>query len=146
MYDRPTLEELLDAARLHLESAVIPAVREDRKLYFQTLVAINVLKIAERELQWGGEHIRAEWIRLNSIESRDVHLPSSDGEIRLALTERNAALCTQIRTGGYDDSSDVLLSHLKSTTIEQLQVTNPNYLKKLMLEDQNPALDAWHNR
>jgi Domain of unknown function (DUF6285) len=146
MYDRPTLEELLDAVRLHLEAAVIPAVREDRKLYFQTLVAINVLKIAERELQMGGDHIRAEWVRLNSIEGVGFHLPASDAEIRVTLAERNSALCDKIRAGDYDDSADALLSHLKSTAIEQLQVANPNYLKKLMLEDQNPALDAWHHR
>ena len=51
MIDRPTLAELIDAARMHMETNVIPAVREDRKLYFRTLVAINVLKIAERELE-----------------------------------------------------------------------------------------------
>jgi len=50
VYDRPDVSELIDAVRQHLEQQVIPAVKDDPKLYFQTLVAANVLKIAGRDL------------------------------------------------------------------------------------------------
>lgn len=146
MYDRPTLSELLDAVRMHLETAVVPAVREDRKLYFQTLVTINVLKIAERELSMGSDHLRAEWGRLNTLDGGGYHPPSSDVEMRVELAERNRALCAAIRAGQYDDMTRTLFSHLKMTSIEQLQVANPKFLSTLMKEDQHPELDAWHGR
>jgi hypothetical protein len=146
MYDRPNLQELLDAVRMHLETAIIPAVREDRKLYFQTLVAVNVLKIAERELQLSDGHLRAEWGRLNSIEGASSPTPSSDAELRTAMAERNRALCSHIRAGNFDKGADALFAHLKASTVEQLQVANPKYLGTLAREDQNPELDAWHNR
>ena len=67
MYDRPNTSELIDAVRGHLEANVIPLAREtNRRLYFQTLVAINVLKIVERELQMGQAHALAEWESLNA--------------------------------------------------------------------------------
>ncbi|HRL13218.1 MAG TPA: DUF6285 domain-containing protein, partial [Aggregatilineales bacterium] len=50
MYDRPSAQALVEAARQHLENRVIAAVKGDPKLYFETLVAVNVLRIVEREL------------------------------------------------------------------------------------------------
>ena len=144
MYDRPNLSELIEAARLHMETAVIPAVKADRKLYFQTLVAINVLKIAERELLLGDAHAQAEWESLNTLEGVDTPIPNRLSDIKDALSERNAALSAAIRTGAYDDT--VLLHHLKMTTTNQLEVANPKYLEKLAYEDAHPEADAWQNR
>lgn len=146
MYDRPTLNELLDAVRLHLESTIVPAVRGDGKAYFQTLVAINLLKIAGRELALAPEHARAEWERLNQLQGTHHVMPEDTTVIQIALAERNAALAEDIRAGRADDKQDTLLEHLKQTAIAQLEVANPRFLKKLAAEDADPAIDAWHKR
>lgn len=148
MYDRPTANELLEAARMHMETAVIPVVRENRKLYFQTLVAINVMKIVERELDLGAKHAEAEWGRLNALEGVELPLPNSLQQIQAGLAERNAALSAQIREGEYTDEEKraALFDHLLATTVEQLTVANPRFLGKIQQEMQDPTLDAWEGR
>jgi hypothetical protein len=148
MYDRPSAEELIDAARMHLEAAVIPAIRADRKLYFQTLVAINVLKIVQREMALGEGHVNAEWERLNEVEGVSRATPASPHELSEALADRNAALCADIRAGKYDadNSKSLLFEHVKACAIAQLEVANPRLLQTMADEDANPERDAWHNR
>lgn len=147
MYDRPTAEELIEAARMHLESAIIPVVRQDRRLYFQTLVAINVMRIVERELSLGPDHARTEWERLNDLEGTQTPIPDRLAEIKAALKARNTDLSAAIRAGEYDSESKrrALFDHLAASVVEQLQVANPRLLQKMAEEDANPDLDAWHN-
>lgn len=141
MYDRPTAAELIEAARLHLEQQVIPAAKAvNHKLYFQTLVAANVLKIVERELSLDSTHLGAEWSRLNMLLGA-APIPASTDEMQTALAERNAALCAAIRAGNYD-TDRALFEHLKATTIEQLEVANPRYLSVLQAEDAQAHTDT----
>ena len=49
LHDRPTPRELAEAVREFLQNEILPIV-EDQRLKFRTLVAINGLGIAEREL------------------------------------------------------------------------------------------------
>ncbi|MCU0499520.1 MAG: DUF6285 domain-containing protein [Anaerolineae bacterium] len=135
MYDRPSAQALIDGARLHLETLVIPAVRGDPKLYFQTLVAINVLKIVGRELDHAETHQIAEWAGLNLIEGQDLPFPALQSERISALKARNAALCTAIRAGVYDQTESLILEHVRQVTIAQLEVANPKYLQTLAHED-----------
>jgi hypothetical protein len=135
MYDRPTAAELIDAVRGHLETQIIPAVKGDGKLYFQTLVAINVLRVVERELNLAPDHLSAEWTRLNHLEGA-LEMPSDPRAAVIVLHERNTQLCENIRVGRYDgEQKQVLFEHLVATTIEQLQVANPKYLQTLAQED-----------
>jgi hypothetical protein len=135
MNDRPNISELLIAARQHIESQLVPLSKQTNpKLYFQTLVAVNVLRIVERELALGAGHARAEWQRLNELMSEQP-LPASDADLYQALAERNAALCTQIRAGAHDAASPALFAHLKACAIEQLAIANPKYLAALAQED-----------
>ncbi len=134
MYDRPSAFELIEAARLHLEQQVLPVAKAaNHKLYFQTLVAVNVMKIVERELTLSSTHGRAEWSRLNMLLGEQPLPPDSEA-LQLALKDRNAQLCAAIRAGAYDDNR-ALFSHLKATTIEQLEVANPKLLATLAAED-----------
>jgi len=134
MYDRPYAHELLNAAGYHLETAVLPVIRvHNFKLYFQTLVAINVMKIVERELQLHSGHLHAQWSRLNMLMDSRA-LPARDAEAAAQLQARNEALCAAIRAGDFDDSK-LLFEHLKATTIEQLEVANPKFLRQLAAED-----------
>lgn len=137
MYDRPTINELIDAARMHLETAIIPAVRADRKLYFQTLVAINVLKIAGRELALAPQYAEAEWAGLNRLENRDAPAPANLADLQAAIHERNKLLCAAIRAGDYDGEArqSPLLAHVIATTTAQLEVANPRLLQTMAAED-----------
>jgi hypothetical protein len=137
MYDSPTLSQLLDAVRYHLESQVIPAVENDRKLYYQTLVAINVLHIVQRELLMSPDHLRAEWHRLNFVQNVTMPLPNTVNELRAALAERNRKLCQEIDAGRYDymPQRAALFEHLLMTAQTQLEVANPRFLGALAAED-----------
>lgn len=146
MYDKPTLTQLIDAARLHLQDSVVPAVRADRKLYFQTLVAINVLHIAAREIEQGDEHASAEWRRLAELDGHDAAPPAPLAALQAALDTRNRALAAAIRAGDYDDQPSALAAHLRATAIEALQVANPRFLGRLLAEQNDRSLDAWHGR
>jgi hypothetical protein len=149
MYDRPALTELIDAVRMHLETRVIPAVRDDRKLYFQTLVATNVLRIAGRELEYGGAHLRAQWGRINALLEDESSLPSGDQAARELLVARSERLAAAIRAGVFDAAGqqrEMLYEHLQASAIEALIVANPRLLQTLVQEGQNPDLDAWEGR
>lgn len=137
MYDRPDAGELLEAAWAHLEQQVAPLLKEDRKLYFQTLVAINVLKVVARELHYRDDHLRAQWNRLNAMQDVDLPLPGEWPEGVAALGIRLREMCFDIRAGRYDESflREVLFEHLLATTMEQLQVANPRYLQQLATEE-----------
>ncbi|MCS6834776.1 MAG: DUF6285 domain-containing protein [Anaerolineae bacterium] len=135
MNDRPSAPELIDAVRQHLEGQVLPlAKRESHKLYFQTLVAVNVLRIVAREWALGAGHWLAEWQRLDAILGQEA-LPARDEALREALVARNATLCAAIRAGQHDDASAALFNHLKACAIEQLTVANPKFLAALAQED-----------
>ncbi len=134
MYDRPSAAELIEAARQHLEMNVIPAVKDiNHKLYFQTLVAVNVLRIVEREMALSTTHERAEWTRLESLLGERAQ-PDSREAWEAGLAQRNAALCLAIRAGHHDSDAG-LFAHLMTSTHEQLEVSNPRYLQTLAAED-----------
>lgn len=136
MYDRPTVAELIEAAREHMEAQLIPLTRAtDRKLYFQTLVAANVLKIAQREIDLSEAHAAEQWARLNLVLGEDKPLPPTPSAVREALSARNAQLTDAIESGKMDDNAD-LFDHLIQTAIEQLTVANPKYLATLAAEDE----------
>jgi len=57
-HDRPTPQELAEAVREFLQAEILP-ILDDHRLKFRTLVAINGLGIAEREL-WATTFPREE--------------------------------------------------------------------------------------
>lgn len=134
MYDQPTASDLLEAATQHFEQHIVPLAKAtDRKLYFQTLVAVNVLKIVRRELAHQNSYSRAQWSQLNDILGEQALPPDAD-HLYLALEERTAHLCTLIRQGKFDDDETVF-KFLMNSTIGQLDVANPKYLAMLQAED-----------
>jgi len=137
MNDRPSAPELLEAARQHLEDHLLPlAKRESHKLYFQTLVALNVLRIVAREWALGPGHLLAEWQRLGIILGQvEEAAPPRDEALRQAVAERNASLCAAIRAGQHDEASPALWQHLHACASDQLAIANPRYLAMLAQED-----------
>jgi hypothetical protein len=101
MHDRPTPLELIEAVTEFLSSEVLPAAT-DHRLKFRTLVAINALGIAGREL---------------SEPSNTVLLDQS----------RRAELARQIRAG---DVPEDALALLKEQVAAKLRVSNPGYLER----------------
>lgn len=128
MYDKPSLNELLAAVQVHLEENVVPEVKENRKLYFQTLVAINLLKVSQRELDLAPGHLQAEWQRITGLLEIDKPFPDNLDAARSQLAAFNAALIEKIRSGEFDENAQTLIHHLKATTIEQLETANPKFL------------------
>lgn len=128
MYDKPSLAELLAAVQVHLEENVVPRVKENRKLYFQTLVAINLLKVSQRELELAPEHLRSEWQRLSVLLDSDEPFPPNLEEAPAKLVAYNVSLVDDIRAGRFDENPQSLIRHLKATTIEQLETANPKFL------------------
>jgi Domain of unknown function (DUF6285) len=101
MHDRPTALELIEAVTEFLSSEVLPAAT-DHRLKFRTLVALNALGIAGREL---------------SEPSNTVLLDQS----------RRAELARRIRAG---DVPKDALPLLKEQVAAKLRVSNPGYLER----------------
>ena len=98
-HDRPSPPELVEAVREFLEAEILPAL-DDHRLKFRTLVAINGLGIAQRELAAGDE----------------------GGLTRTELEE----LARRIRAG---DVPEGALAVLKEHVAAKLRVANPDYLR-----------------
>jgi hypothetical protein len=100
VHDRPTALELLEAVSEFLSEEILPTV-DDQRLKFRTLVALNALRIASREL----------------AEADGGPGPSTDD-----LTE----LARRIRAG----DADVDVAQLKRLVAAKLVVSNPDYLDR----------------
>jgi len=70
-HDRPTPQELAEAVREFLEQEILPLL-DDHRLKFRTLVAINGLGIAERELAATSPPRLEEWELARKIRAGDV--------------------------------------------------------------------------
>ncbi len=130
MVNRPSLQELLQAVQGFLEKEIAPIARNDSVLNYRTLIAVNLLKIVEREVELGTATMRAEWDRLNGLEGVDIPAPTPLEELRSGLSQRNQLLAESIRDGGYDEPAPraLLLAHLVATAREQLAIANPRFL------------------
>jgi uncharacterized protein DUF6285 len=100
MSDRPTAAELIEAVSEFLSTEVLPAA-SDHRLKFRTLVALNALAIAYREL--GAS---------NSL---------------LLGTEERRELAERIRAG---DVEEGMLPLLKEHVAAKLRISNPAYLER----------------
>lgn len=137
MTDRPTLDQLLEAVLMHLETQIIPAVRAEPRLYFQTLVAANVLRIARREGAHGQALLTHEWASLDVLTGDMPHLPIDLRDAATQLRARNRVLSADIRAGKYANPADSerLAAHVNGVVARQLQVNNPALAKRLKDED-----------
>jgi hypothetical protein len=99
MSDRPTALELLEAVEEFLSSEVLPTL-DDQRLKFRTLVAMNALGIARRELE-------ADEPGLGEDELRE--------------------LARRIRAGDVPaDAHAILKEHVAA----KLRISNPQYLER----------------
>ena len=132
MSDRPTAAELVLAVRQYLEREIIPTL-SDARLRFQTLVAVNVLTVIERELETEEEHLLQEWQWLAELLPLNGPAPQRLAALKRALGEGNEQLCQRIRQGAFDEHSlfMALSRQLRQVVERKLLVANPRYLASL---------------
>jgi Domain of unknown function (DUF6285) len=99
MPDRPAAPELIEAVFEFLSGELLPTL-DDHRLKFRTLVAMNALGIARRELEAGEEGMDEDELR---------------------------ELARRIRAGDVDED---LHARLKEHVAGKLRVSNPAYLEK----------------
>jgi hypothetical protein len=110
-HDRPDARELLEAVREFLAGEVEPEL--EGRLRYLLKVAINVLAIAERELELGGEQATRHAARL----------------ARLGF-DSDAELARAIRAGAADDRLERLEAELKELVADKLAVARPTYHRR----------------
>jgi hypothetical protein len=110
LHDRPSAAELVEAVRELLERDVLDAT--EGRLQFQTRIAVNVLKMVERQLVEGpameAEHRR----RLEALGFGD-----------------DRQLADAIREGRVDDRWDEVFTAVYESVLEKVRVANPRYLE-----------------
>ncbi len=113
--DRPTAAELVSAVKQHLQDNVVPVM--EGQPAFHLRVAINALAIVERTMADGETMNRAELERLRVLLGEDGN-----------LIDLNRRLSAQIEAGEMGEQKDTLLTHLRRTALDKLQLANPRYL------------------
>jgi hypothetical protein len=128
MNDRPSAVELVNAVRQYLESELLPTLTDPR-LKFQTLIAANVLSIAEREWQTEDANLADEFVHYVWLLKQDHRLYDLK-DLRADVQALNKFLCEQIRNGDYDEPARFasLAKELRPFIERKLQVANPRYL------------------
>jgi hypothetical protein len=129
MNDRPTAVELVNAVRQYLESELLPTLT-DARLKFQTLIAANVLSIAERELGSEETELANEFAFLADLLKLDEPAPHTLTGLRSAVRTANERLGEHIRRGDYDELAKFasLATELRRFVERKLQAANPRYL------------------
>lgn len=112
--NRPTAVELLAAVREALEHHS-PGESSNAAEY-QRRIAINVLKILEREATSTASFDEAESARLRAHLGRDAN-----------VADLNAELCRRIARGDEDSRRGELLTLLYRATLDKLAVDNPRF-------------------
>ena len=108
-HDRPHADELVAAVREFLERDVMEAT--EGRVQFHTRVAINALRMVERELAEGSQMAREHQERLAELGVGD-----------------DAELTTAIAAGDFDDRWEDVRLAVYEAVVEKLRVANPDYL------------------
>lgn len=115
MHDAPSAKELIEAVKSFIDNTAAPQLTGHAA--FHARVASNALATVLRELEIRPAAEAAEKARLEALL----------GTIGATANDLNQRLCEEIRAGRMDLATEGLLSHLKSTTIDQLSVDQPGY-------------------
>jgi hypothetical protein len=125
--NRPTAGELLRALAEHLEKVVQPRLSGTDA--YQNRVALNLLRILEREAALGPGSIHEEQARLNDLVGTG------------GPTTLNERLCTQIADGSLAATDPRLLDHLRRTIYAKVAIDNPQYAAYRVALDRTLAGD-----
>jgi Domain of unknown function (DUF6285) len=114
MQDQPSPREILGAIAAFLRNTVV--LNSDARSAFQARVAANALDLVRRQLELGAAGEAAEERRVQALLGRAG-----------TLAELNSALADALASGAMGLSSPGVVEHLRATTLEKLQVDQPNY-------------------
>ena len=109
-HDAPSVAELVEAVREFLETDVAAAT--EGQVRFHARVAVNVLRMVERELRLGPAQAEAHARRLRALGVTD--------EVGLARA---------IRDGSLDDRMPGVIAAVRDTVRDKLEVANPAHLR-----------------
>lgn len=115
MHDAPSAKELIEAVKSFLDKTAM--VQLQGHAAFHARVASNALATVLREMEQRPAAEARERGRLQAL------LKSDEADVG----KLNRKLCEEIRTKRVDLGTPGLLTHLKSTTIDQLSVDQPGY-------------------
>ena len=108
-HDVPSAGQLVEAVREFLERDVM--TNTEGRVQFHTRVAINALKMVERELAIGEEQADAHAVRLAALG---------------VSSEKD--LCDAIASGALDDRLEEVVSVVRATVADKLAVAHPDYV------------------
>jgi phosphoribosylaminoimidazole carboxylase (NCAIR synthetase) len=108
-HDMPDAAALVEAVREFLERDVMTAT--EGRVQFHTRVAVNVLRMVEREITMGPAQ----------------QAQHAAGLARLGV-EDERALADAIRTGAFDDRIAEVREFVTETVRSKLEVANPKYM------------------
>ena len=114
----PDATRLLQAAADDLERDVLPAVGGFPR--FRTRVIVNVLRLLAREQALGAQADAAELARLQALLGQDS----------AALPVLRAELTRRIESGAIDLADAALVSHLRETLREALEIDSPGWTRE----------------
>lgn len=114
--NRPNTHELVESVREMLEVQLLPALT-DKALVYSSRVAVNILKIVERELQ------QVEAYRHSERESLESILSVQEDDIDTL----NSILVEKINQGEFDADNRELLAHFQRTVLGKIAIDNPQY-------------------
>jgi hypothetical protein len=136
MQDRPTIPEALQAARDFLARDLLPTLTDPR-LRYHLQIAINVLRIVEREAEGEDARLRAEHGALRALLGLPAAAPPEDpAALRREVLEANTALCERIHEGAADAGPwrERVLAHVEARVADKLAVNNPAVLAAFRAE------------
>ncbi len=119
LHDRPTMVELLEAARASLGEEVLPYL--DGRAAFQLRVVLRSLGMVRRELVLKDEHLALHAAALATVGCTD---------------ERE--LASAIRDGTLGEREAHVLEAVRVTVRAKLEVANPRYLTKIKPPPKEP--------
>lgn len=127
MQDRPTQRELVEAARELFEREVLPTITDPR-LKFRTLVALNALGMAEREMFAGDVFIDEELKGLRALLSlENKPLPESRAAKEAEAWTHRETLAARIREGKAPEGTG---DFLKASIGYKLSISNPRFASR----------------
>ena len=116
MHDAPSQKEMIAAVKAFIDDTAMPNLKGHAG--FHARVASNVLATVLRELEIRPLAENDERERLSSLLNADHNM---------TISELNLKLCELLRQGELGLDTPGLLEHLKTTTIAQLSIDQPNY-------------------
>ena len=116
MHDQPSVAELVQAVKNFIDETAGPNLTDHAA--FHARVASNVLSTVLRDLEQRPQSEPAERARL---------LDLLGDEANQSTAALNETLSARIKAGEMTPETPGLLSHLKATTIAQVEIDQPRY-------------------